>query len=92
MTAEAPARTLDPLLPVSPHVATLPPYNAGMSLAQARSLSGRDDIARLASNESPDGCSPAVLVPDALAITVAPSLACTRSSLWRRVRASRSCR
>lgn len=48
-------------LPVNPHVAALPPYNAGMSLARARALSGHDDLARLASNENPDGCSPAVL-------------------------------
>ena len=46
---------------VNPHVAALPPYNAGMSLARARALSGHDDLARLASNENPDGCSPAVL-------------------------------
>ncbi|RWD98793.1 MAG: histidinol-phosphate transaminase [Mesorhizobium sp.] len=45
----------------NPNVAALPPYNAGMNIAVARSISGRDDIARLASNENPDGCSPAVL-------------------------------
>ena len=48
-------------LRVNPHVSALPPYNAGMSLARARALSGRDDLARLASNENPDGCSPAVM-------------------------------
>lgn len=48
-------------LPVNPHVAALPPYNAGMPLDRAREVSGRDDLARLASNENPDGCSPAVL-------------------------------
>jgi histidinol-phosphate aminotransferase len=48
-------------LPVNPHVAALPAYNAGMSLAKAKVLSGHDDRARLASNENPDGCSPAVL-------------------------------
>jgi FAD/FMN-containing dehydrogenase len=48
-------------LMVNPHVAALPPYNAGMSVARARALSGHDDLARLASNENPDGCSPAVL-------------------------------
>jgi histidinol-phosphate aminotransferase len=48
-------------LAFNPHVAALPPYNAGMNIAVARSISGRDDIARLASNENPDGCSPAVL-------------------------------
>lgn len=48
-------------LQVNPCVASLPPYNAGMSLTRARALSGCDDLARLASNENPDGCSPAVL-------------------------------
>lgn len=48
-------------LAFNPNVAALPPYNAGMNIAVARSISGRDDIARLASNENPDGCSPAVL-------------------------------
>lgn len=48
-------------LAINPNVAALPPYNAGMNVAVARSISGRDDIARLASNENPDGCSPAVL-------------------------------
>lgn len=48
-------------LAFNPHVAALPPYNAGMNIAVARSISGRADIARLASNENPDGCSPAVL-------------------------------
>jgi len=43
------------------HVAALPPYNAGMNVDRARQLSGRQEIARLASNENPDGCSPAVL-------------------------------
>ena len=32
-----------------------------MNIAMARALSGRHDIARLASNENPDGCSPAVM-------------------------------
>lgn len=48
-------------LSINPHVAALPPYIAGMSLARARKLSGHDDVARLASNENPDGCSPKVL-------------------------------
>ncbi|WP_214474289.1 histidinol-phosphate transaminase [Mesorhizobium sp. dw_380] len=48
-------------LAFNPHVAALPPYNAGMNIAMARALSGRHDIARLASNENPDGCSPAVI-------------------------------
>ena len=48
-------------LKVNPHVAALPPYNAGMSLERARAISGHHDVARLASNENPDGCSPAVL-------------------------------
>ncbi|MFS8050540.1 histidinol-phosphate transaminase [Rhizobium sp. BR 314] len=46
--------------PLNPHVAGLPPYNAGMNIAAARLHSGREDIAALASNENPDGCSPAV--------------------------------
>lgn len=49
------------LLPLNPHVASLPPYNAGLSVDRARAASGRDDIARLASNENPEGCSPQVL-------------------------------
>ena len=48
-------------LSVNPHVAALPPYNAGMSLARARAVSGHHELARLASNENPDGCSPSVL-------------------------------
>ncbi|MER9298783.1 aminotransferase class I/II-fold pyridoxal phosphate-dependent enzyme [Mesorhizobium sp. M0621] len=48
-------------LPLNPHIAALPPYNAGMNIAMARALSGRHDIARLASNENPEGCSPAVM-------------------------------
>ncbi|MFC5420149.1 histidinol-phosphate transaminase [Bosea eneae] len=48
-------------LVLNPHVAALPPYNAGLTVAVARAASGRSDIARLASNENPDGCSPAVL-------------------------------
>lgn len=43
------------------NVERLPPYNAGMNVEAARRLSGRDDVARLASNENPDGCSPAVM-------------------------------
>jgi histidinol-phosphate aminotransferase len=44
----------------NPHIAALPTYNAGMNIALARQLSGHQDIAALASNENPDGCSPAV--------------------------------
>ncbi|WP_291163212.1 histidinol-phosphate transaminase [Ensifer sp. SSB1] len=47
-------------IPLNPHVAGLPPYNAGMNIAAARLQSGRQDIAALASNENPDGCSPRV--------------------------------
>lgn len=47
-------------IPLNPHVAGLPPYNAGMSIAAAQKHSGRQDIAALASNENPDGCSPDV--------------------------------
>ncbi len=46
---------------LNPHVAALPPYNAGMNIAAAKKHSGRDDIAALASNENSDGCSPKVL-------------------------------
>ncbi len=45
----------------NPHIAALPPYNAGMNVEVARAISGRQDIARLASNENPEGCSPAVM-------------------------------
>ena len=48
-------------LSFNPHVAALPAYNAGMSLSAARATSGRDDIARLGSNENPLGCSPKVM-------------------------------
>ena len=47
-------------IPLNPHVAGLPPYNAGMNIAAAQKHSGRQDIAALASNENPDGCSPKV--------------------------------
>mgnify|MGYP000970341482 CR=1 FL=1 len=65
--SEASTRTADEAgqtsgsLVLNPHVAALPPYNAGLTVAVARAASGRSDIARLASNENPDGCSPAVL-------------------------------
>ncbi len=55
------AETAMEALPVNPHIAALPAYNAGMSLERARALSGHTDLARLASNENPDGCSPKVL-------------------------------
>lgn len=61
MTMTEHAHKATAALKVNPHVAALPPYNAGMSLAKARALSGHQDLARLASNENPDGCSPAVL-------------------------------
>ena len=60
-------RFLSAKLAFNPHVAALPRYNAGMALAVARRISGRDDIARLASNENPYGCSPKVA--DALVLT-----------------------
>lgn len=44
----------------NPHVEALPKYNAGLGLAAARAVSGRQQIARLASNENPHGCAPAV--------------------------------
>lgn len=49
------------LPPLSPAIAALPAYNAGMTMAEAERLSGRRDLARLASNENPDGCAPGVL-------------------------------
>lgn len=48
-----------------PEVVSLPPYNAGISLAVAQKISGLDAVAALASNENPYGTSPAV--PAALA-------------------------
>lgn len=42
------------------NIAALPPYNAGLALELARQISGHIEIARLASNENPYGCSPAV--------------------------------
>lgn len=48
------------VLRLNPHVAELPPYNAGMNIAVARRLTGLADIAALASNENPYGCSPKV--------------------------------
>lgn len=60
MTTDAPPLTSHGLV-FNPHVAALPPYNAGMNIAAARQAAGRDDIARLASNENPDGCSPKVM-------------------------------
>ncbi|MDQ2066022.1 histidinol-phosphate transaminase [Xinfangfangia sp. CPCC 101601] len=61
MTNHTPPRDLRPAaLQVNPHVSALPTYNAGMSLDKARAISGHEELARLASNENPDGCSPAV--------------------------------
>jgi len=48
-------------LPFNSNIAALPKYNSGLTLAAARAVSRRDDIARLASNENPYGCSPAVV-------------------------------
>lgn len=42
------------------HIAALPKYNSGLTLAAARALSRHENIARLASNENPYGCSPEV--------------------------------
>lgn len=44
----------------NPRVEALPKYNAGLGLAAARAVSSSERIARLASNENPHGCSPAV--------------------------------
>lgn len=48
-------------LAFNPHVAALPLYNAGVNVAIARAAAGREDIARLASNENSEGCSPKVM-------------------------------
>jgi histidinol-phosphate aminotransferase len=45
----------------NPHLSALPAYNAGMNIDVARAATGLTDFARLASNENPHGCSPAVL-------------------------------
>lgn len=58
--ATNPSRQPGSALAFNPHVAALPTYNAGMNVAVARSISGREEIARLGSNENPYGCSPAV--------------------------------
>ncbi|MBX5462163.1 MAG: aminotransferase class I/II-fold pyridoxal phosphate-dependent enzyme [Steroidobacteraceae bacterium] len=49
-----------PALSFNSNIAALPKYNAGLTLAAARAVSRRHDIARLASNENPYGCSPEV--------------------------------
>jgi histidinol-phosphate aminotransferase len=41
-----------------PEVAALPRYNAGLSVAAVRSRYAVERIAKLASNENPEGCSP----------------------------------
>lgn len=48
-------------LHTNPYLASLPPYNAGMNIEVAKAATGRTNFARLASNENPHGCSPAVL-------------------------------
>ncbi len=48
-------------LTFNPHVSALPPYNAGVNVAIARAAAGREDIARLGSNENFEGCSPKVM-------------------------------
>ncbi|WP_341487286.1 histidinol-phosphate transaminase [Pararhizobium sp. A13] len=45
---------------LNPHVAGLPPYNAGMNIDVARRRCGFENVAALASNENPHGCSPKV--------------------------------
>ncbi len=45
----------------NPHIDALPAYNAGMNIEVARAATGLTEFARLASNENPHGCSPAVL-------------------------------
>lgn len=53
---------MNSILRLNPNVAELPPYNAGMNIAVARSKTGLTDIAALASNENPYGCSPNVAI------------------------------
>lgn len=50
-----------PGLHFNPHIDALPAYNAGMNIEVARAATGLTDFARLASNENPHGCSPAVV-------------------------------
>lgn len=50
-----------PELFFNPNIEALPKYNAGLTAAAARTVSGREFIARLGSNENPFGCSPAVI-------------------------------
>jgi histidinol-phosphate aminotransferase len=52
------------------HIDALPAYNAGMNIAVAQAATGLTEFARLASNENPHGCSPAVL--EALASGLQP--------------------
>ena len=47
-------------LSFNPNIAALPKYNSGLTLAAARAVSRCENIARLASNENPYGCSPEV--------------------------------
>lgn len=50
-----------PTLRFNPHFESLPVYNAGMSLNEARKVAGGTELARLASNENPYRCSPKAL-------------------------------
>jgi len=61
MASNPSRRATGSALSFNPHVAALPVYNAGLNVAVARSMSGREDIARLGSNENPYGCSPSVM-------------------------------
>lgn len=61
MSSHPSRRSEKSALSFNPNIAALPIYNAGLNVAVARSISGRDDIARLGSNENPYGCSPAVM-------------------------------
>lgn len=45
---------------LNPMIADLPRYNAGMNIDLARKLSGKSQIAALASNENAGGCAPGV--------------------------------
>lgn len=51
---------MKPMIEAREALHNLPVYNSGISIAQAREISGQSDIAALASNENPYGTSPAV--------------------------------
>ncbi len=50
----------DPRLPIRDEMAGVPPYNAGLTLAEVRAKYGVETIAKLGSNENPLGPSPKI--------------------------------